>query len=140
MAVVYYKIGQALAKQNKYMKNACSNPGKRSAPGSSFSILKFIQNRRAFLVCLITVLFYAIGNIPMTIYFILKNIAEEDHFLFYHFLRLDWVFGKSSECCWFAFSKSSHIWKIGQKIAHILETLPQEETETTRRLIRQSLV
>jgi hypothetical protein len=64
MAVVYYKIGQALAKQNKHMKNVCSNPGKRSAPGSSFSILKFIQNRRAFLVCLITVLCFGIGNIP----------------------------------------------------------------------------
>jgi hypothetical protein len=33
----------------------------------------------------------------------------------------------------------SSIWNIGQKIAHILETLPQEETETTRKLIRQVL-
>ena len=87
MAVVYYKIGQALAKQNRYMKNVCSNPGKRSAPGSSFSILKFIRNRRAFLVCLITVLCYAIGNIPMTVYFILKSIAGENHFL----MKYVWV-------------------------------------------------
>jgi hypothetical protein len=80
MAVVYYKIGRELIKQNKYMKNVCSNPGRRSAPGSSFSILKFIRNRRIYLVCLITVLCYAIGNIPITVYFILY-IAEEHHFV-----------------------------------------------------------
>ena len=78
MAVVYYKIGRELEliKQNRYMKNVCSNPVRRSAPGSSSNILKFIRNRRIFLVCLITVLCYAIGNIPMTVYFILQ-IAEE---------------------------------------------------------------
>jgi hypothetical protein len=80
MTVVYYKIGRELIKQNKYMKNVCSNPGRRSAPGSSFSILKFIRNRRIYLVCLITVLCYAIGNIPITVYFILY-IAEEHHFV-----------------------------------------------------------
>ena len=79
MAVVYYKIGRELIKQNKRMKNVCSNPGRRSAPGSSFSILKFIRNRRTFLVCLITVLCYTIGNIPATVYLILR-IAEGDHF------------------------------------------------------------
>jgi hypothetical protein len=52
MAVVYYKIGRALIKQYRYMKNEYSNPGKRSAPGFSFSILKFIRNRRTFLVSL----------------------------------------------------------------------------------------
>ena len=64
MAVVYYKIGRELIKQNRYMKNVCSNPGRRSAPDSSFNILKFIRNRRTFFVCLITVLCYTIGNIP----------------------------------------------------------------------------
>jgi hypothetical protein len=80
MAVVYYKIGRALIKQNKYMKRVCSNPVRRNAPGSSFNILKFIRNRRTFFVCLITVLCYAIGNIPITVYLILY-IAEEHHFL-----------------------------------------------------------
>jgi hypothetical protein len=79
MAVVYYKISRELIKQNRYMKNVCSNPGRRSAPGS-FNILKFICNRRTFLVCLTTVLCYGIGNIPMTVHHILK-IAGEDHFL-----------------------------------------------------------
>ena len=37
-----------------------------------------------------------------------------------------------------ALSKSSYIWNIGQTIAHILETLPQEETQTTRKLINSS--
>jgi hypothetical protein len=78
MAVVYYKIGRELIKQNRYMKNICSNPVRRSAPGSSFNILKFIRNRRTFFVCLITVLCYAIGNIPITVHRIL-SIAEEDH-------------------------------------------------------------
>ena len=80
MAVVYYKIGRELIKQNRSMKNVCSNPGRQSAPGSSSSILKFIRNRRIFLVCLITVLCYAIGNIPSTVYIILY-IAEERHLL-----------------------------------------------------------
>ena len=81
MAVVYYKIGRELIKQNRYMKNVCSNPGRRSAPDSkSFNILKFIRNRRTFFVCLIIVLCYAIGNIPTTVYFILK-IVEEYRFL-----------------------------------------------------------
>jgi hypothetical protein len=80
MAVVYYKIGRALIKQNRYMKNVCSNPVRRSAPGSSFNILKFIRNRRTFFVCLITVLCYAIGNIPITVHRILL-IAEERNLL-----------------------------------------------------------
>ena len=78
MAVVYYKIGRALIKQKKYMKNVCSNPGRRSAPGSSFNILKFIRNRRTFFVCLITVLCYAIGNIPITVYLILFIAGEKN--------------------------------------------------------------
>jgi hypothetical protein len=76
MAVVYYKISRELMKQNRYMKNLCSNPGRQSAPGSSSNILKLIRNRRIFLVCLITVLCYTIGNIPMTVYLISRIIGE----------------------------------------------------------------
>ena len=75
MAVVYYKISRTVIKQNKHMKSICSNPVRRSAPGS-FNILNFIRNRRIFLVCLITVLCFGIGNIPMIVYLIL-TIAEE---------------------------------------------------------------
>jgi hypothetical protein len=78
-AVVYYKISPELIKQNRYMKSVCSNPGRRSAPGS-FNILKFIRNRRTFLVCLTTVLCYGIGNIPVSVWNILY-IAGENHFL-----------------------------------------------------------
>ena len=75
MAVVYYKIGRELIKQNKYMKSVCSNPVRRGAPaGSSFNILKFIRHRRTFLVCLSTVLCYGVGNIPISMGFI-WNIA-----------------------------------------------------------------
>jgi hypothetical protein len=80
MAVVYYKIGQALAKQNKYMKSICPNPVRRSAPGPSSNILKFIRNRRIFLVCVIAVLCCGIGNTPISVYYILY-IAGVNYFL-----------------------------------------------------------
>ena len=86
MAVVYYKIGRELSKQNKHMKSICSNPVRRNAPGSSFNILKFIRNRRTFFVCLITVLCYGIGNIPASVRYILY-IAGENHFL----LKYVWI-------------------------------------------------
>jgi hypothetical protein len=71
MAVVYYKLCRELIKQNRYMKSVCSNPVRRSTPSSSFSILRFIRHRRTFLVCLSTVLCYRLGNIPMSVWFIL---------------------------------------------------------------------
>ena len=80
MAVVYYKIGQALAKQNRYMKQLCSNPVRQNAPSPSFKILKYIRNRRTFFVCLITVLCFVIGNIPISMWYILY-IAGENYFL-----------------------------------------------------------
>jgi hypothetical protein len=87
MAVVYYKIGRQLIKQNKHMKRVCSNPVSwRGAPDSSFNILKFIRNRRTFFVCLITVLCYGIGNIPASVRYILY-IAGENHFL----LKYVWI-------------------------------------------------
>ena len=88
MAVVYYKIGRELIKQNRYMKSICPNPVSwRSAPGSSFNILKFIRNRRTFFVCLITVLCYGIGNIPASVRYILDIAGETDHFL----LKYVWI-------------------------------------------------
>ena len=87
MAVVYYKIGRELIKQNRYMKSVRSNPVSwRGAPDSSFNILKFIRNRRTFFVCLITVLCYGIGNIPASVRYILY-IAGENHFL----LKYVWI-------------------------------------------------
>ena len=85
MAVVYYKIGRELIKQNRYMESECSNPVRRGAP--DFNILKFIQNRQTFLVCLITVLYYAIGNIPKTVCYILV-ITKEYHFQ----MKYVWLF------------------------------------------------
>ena len=82
MAVVYYKIGRELIKQNIYMKSICPNPVSwRGAPDSSFNILKFIRNRRTFFACLITVLCYGIGNIPSTVFFILYIAGAENDFL-----------------------------------------------------------
>jgi hypothetical protein len=71
MAVVYYKLCRELIKQNRYMKSVCSNPVRRSTPSTSFSILRFIRHRRTFLVCLSTVICYGLGNIPISVWFIL---------------------------------------------------------------------
>jgi hypothetical protein len=125
MAVVYYKIGQALAKQNKYMKSVCSITVRRSAPGSSFNFLKFIRNRRTFLVCLITVLCFGTANIPISAVWYILYIAGENNFKKYV-----WIIYLANVL---------RAAGSGQKIAHILETLPQEGTETTRKLIRQFL-
>ena len=72
MTVVYFKIGRTLMNQNKYIKSICSNPAvRRSAPSSSFNIMTFFRSRKTFFVCLFTVLCYAVGNIPFTVYFTL---------------------------------------------------------------------
>jgi hypothetical protein len=77
MTVVYCKIGQTLVKQNKLLKSMlCSNPVTQSTSSSYFENLRYIRNRRAFLVCLITVLCYGVGIIPSSVWFIL-NIASE---------------------------------------------------------------
>ena len=78
MALVYCKIGRSLIKQNKYMKRVCSNLKRRPAPDSSFNVLRYIRNRRAFLVCLNTVLFYGIAHIPASVWF-MWYIVDEYH-------------------------------------------------------------
>ena len=60
MVTVYYKIARSLKKQNKYMKRVCSNAMTEREPDTSFNILRYIRNRRVFLVCLSTVLCYGI--------------------------------------------------------------------------------
>ena len=57
MAMVYYKIGRALIKQNKQMKRVCSNAVKS----------RYVRNRRTFLVCLGTVLCFALSNVLSTV-------------------------------------------------------------------------
>jgi hypothetical protein len=70
MGVVYCKIGQTLVKQNKFLKSMLcqSNPVTQSAPSSYFKNLRYIRNRRAFLVCFITVFCYGVGNIPFSVW------------------------------------------------------------------------
>ena len=83
MAVVYFKIGQILMNQHKYIKSVFSSPTPMS---SSFNIRTFFRNRKTFFVCLLTVLCYAVGNIPMTVWIILK-IAKEDRLL----MKYPWI-------------------------------------------------
>ena len=69
MAVVYYKIFRSLIKQNKHMKRVCSNVIRQRAPHSSFTILRYIRNRRTFFVCLGVVLCYGIAHIPWSVWY-----------------------------------------------------------------------
>ena len=76
MAVVYYKIGRSLIKQNKLMKRVCSNVMRQREPDSSFNILRYIRNRRTFLVCLSTVLCYGITCIPASVWCMLFIVGK----------------------------------------------------------------
>ncbi len=87
-AIVYFKIGRTLIKQNQYMKSVCSDPLRRSAPSSSFNIMKHIRNRKTFFVCLNTVFCYAVGNIVMTVYQIWQ-ITDEDSLMTTRYI---WIF------------------------------------------------
>ena len=70
MAVVYYKIGRSLMEQKKYMKRMYSNANRRRTTSQSpFNILKYIRNRRAFLVCITTVICYGTAHIPISVWF-----------------------------------------------------------------------
>ena len=86
MAVVYYKIGRSLMKQNKHMKRVCFNVIRQCEPDSSFNILRYIRNRRTFLVCLSTVLCYGISSIPRSLW-VMWLLAGEDNFL----MKYGWI-------------------------------------------------
>jgi hypothetical protein len=60
MGVVYYKIGRALIEQDKHMMRVCSDAITR----------KHNRDRRKFLVCLSTVLCYAVGYLPLFVLYI----------------------------------------------------------------------
>ena len=86
MSVVYYKISRSLIKQNKHMKRVCSNVIRQRAPHSSFTILRYIRNLRAFFVCLSVVLCYGISHIPLSVWF-MCFITGEYHLV----IKYDWV-------------------------------------------------
>ena len=65
MAIVYYKIHKALAKQSKQMKLLCSLAMKSA----------YDRNRRIFVVCLCSVLCYGLGNIPMSVWFMRRIVS-----------------------------------------------------------------
>ena len=84
MAVVYFKIGRTLMKQTKYLKSICSNvTGRQSASTSSFNILTYFRNRKTFLVCLLTVVCYAVGNI-LALVWMISWIAKDSRLLMKH--------------------------------------------------------
>ena len=76
MALVYHKIARALIKQNKHMKRICSNPMRQRELDSSLNMLRYIRNRRTFLVCLSTVLCYGIACIPISMWFMWLLVGD----------------------------------------------------------------
>ena len=58
-SVRYYKVGPSLMRQSKQMKAFCSNISGRH-----------VRDQRAFAVCLCTVLCYAIGNLPISAWYV----------------------------------------------------------------------
>ena len=70
MTLVYFKIARTLIKQNRRIKSVCSNSARSSAPRSSFNIMKSIRNRRTFLVCLIIVICFGVGHVPISVWLI----------------------------------------------------------------------
>ena len=76
MAVVYYKIGRAIRKQNKELTRIFAN--RLTADSASFNVLRYTRNRRISLVCLITVLCYGVGNLPISVWFIWRNAGKQD--------------------------------------------------------------
>ena len=78
IAVVYHKICRELIQQNKRMKNLCSNRAGQRTANTLSNILTFIRNKRTSLVSVCSVLCYAVGNIPMSVW-LLWNIFGSYH-------------------------------------------------------------
>ena len=90
LAVVYYKVCRALAKQSNYMKQVFSNPARQNVPSSAFMKQRYLRNRRIFLVCIISVLCYAVGNLPYTVRAILI-LSGEDYLLRRNYLCILYI-------------------------------------------------
>ena len=63
MAVIYCKIARILFHE----KNIFQIPHDQNAFATSFSRQRYRRNRKIFFVCIMTVIFYAIGNVPIAI-------------------------------------------------------------------------
>ena len=76
MAVAYYKVSRVLVKQNKYMKQVCSNAARS----------RYTQNRRNFVVCFCTVLCYGVGTFPIAVCLTWYIVTEQ-----YPPKNYDWI-------------------------------------------------
>ena len=76
MVVVYYKIFRELIEQSEFMKSLCSHAVRKATPNSAFNKSWFIRNRRTCFVCLTTVLCYAVGHIPISVWYALRALGS----------------------------------------------------------------
>ena len=86
MAVIYYKMYRKLLQQDNYMKSKYSNPVTNGTT-ASFNVLTSKRNRRISLVFLCVVLCYAVGNIPVTVYFIWTMTGKHHSFTKYAYVE-----------------------------------------------------
>ena len=63
LAVTYYKIARVLYNQSEIFKI----PQDQNAVTSSFGKQRYRRNRKAFFVCIMTVVFYFTGNIAVAV-------------------------------------------------------------------------
>ena len=91
MSVIYFKIFRRLLQHSKYIRSACTNAARETSPNSSFNIVKFLRNRRTSIVCLCTVLCYAVGNIPISVWIVRKALNAEDSLIQFDFWFLPFV-------------------------------------------------
>ena len=88
MTVVYFRIARTLFKQNKYVKSIFSSSARSSASkSSSFNIMKYLRNRRTFLVCLITVVCFGVGHVPLSVWGI-WFISDKYHLM----MKYTWLY------------------------------------------------
>ena len=77
MAALYHKVYRALIKQARYMKSLGCGQMTEISSSPSLNIHSYIRNRRAFFVCLATVLCYGVGNIPIFVHRLLKITGDD---------------------------------------------------------------
>jgi hypothetical protein len=82
MGVVYYKIGRSLIEQDKHIRKVCSDAITR----------RHIRDRGTFLVCLSTVLCYAVGYLPLFVWYIWSiadgHITSDHEYIWIHYFGI----------------------------------------------------
>ena len=88
MAVIYYKVVKELYNQNNIFQISHN----RNSVDSSFSKQRYRRNRKITFTCIITVIFYAMGNIPIAISFFVRMNKNYSSSIIFGITRLLRIF------------------------------------------------